>query len=436
MLPTSTRFEVIVVGAGPAGASAALRLARLGRRVLLLERGEEPGAKNMFGGMVPNCPVFDELIPGFWDEAPWERHVVRRVLTIVGEQSSTSLSFESAQYDRPPYAGFTLFRPHFDRWLAVQARLAGATLLRGTLVAGPIMEDRRVVGVRIALPEGELRAPIVIASDGALSFLAHQAGLRAEFKPSQMALGVRALYRLPEQEINERFELSGRQGATCEYLGCTAGVRGGGFIYTQSETLAVGAVFHLDSLTDKRVPPYELLDRFVAHKPVDRLLKGARLIGYSAHLLPEGGYGMVPRLFTGGMMVCGDAAALCYTNGLTQEGVNLAASSGVMAAEVADEALSQGDVSARQLAAYGERLRRSFVLQDMKSFAKAADLMHKDRVFTEYPRLVENVMERIFRSNGQPKDKIARIVREELKGTVPLKSLVSDGLDAGRSLLW
>ena len=111
-------FDVIVVGAGPAGASAALRMAQQGLDVLLLERGEAPGAKNMFGGMMPFFPLAEELIPDFWEKAPWERHVVKRVLHILAETSSTSMAFEAEAFDRPPYNGYTLFRPIFDRWLA------------------------------------------------------------------------------------------------------------------------------------------------------------------------------------------------------------------------------------------------------------------------------------------------------------------------------
>ena len=103
---------------------------------------------------------------------------------------------------------------------------------------------------------------------------------------------------------------------------------------------------HLDSLKERGIPPYELLERFVASPPVAPLLRGARLVEYSAHLLPEAGMRMVPRLSTAGLLVAGDAAGFCYTNGLTQEGMNLAMTSGLIAAQVGAEALAAGDVSA------------------------------------------------------------------------------------------
>ena len=150
--------------------------------------------------------------------------------------------------------------------------------------------------MRIARPDGALEAPVVVLCDGTLSLLAKEAGLHQGFRPEQLALGVRALYRLTEENIDERFGLVGRQGATQEFLGCTEGIRGGGFVYTQTETLAAGLVLHLDSLKQRGLPPYDLLDRFVASPYVAPLLRGARLVEYSAHLLPEGGLKMVPRL--------------------------------------------------------------------------------------------------------------------------------------------
>lgn len=429
-------FDVIVVGAGPAGASAALRMAQQGLAVLLLERGETPGAKNMFGGMMPKCPEVDNLIPDFWEHAPWERHVVKRILNLVTEQSATSMVFETDKPEALPYNGYTLFRPVFDQWLAEQAQRAGATLLCSCLVQDLIRKGKHVTGVKVARPNGDVRAKVVVACDGVLSFLAHQAGLRKEFAPSQMAIGVKALFRLTEEEINRRFNLEQAQGATCEFLGCTEGVRGGGFIYTQTETVTAGIVAHLDSLKQSGIPPYTLFEHFIALTPVQRYLKGAQLVEYSAHLLPEGGYGMIPQLFTDGMLVAGDAAALCYTNGLNQEGMNMAIASGLAAAETVIEAFQKGDFSAKQLRHYEDRLKGHFVLRDMKTFEKAVTWMHTDRLFSAYPQLVNKIMEEIYRSDGRPKKKIGRIGWEALKGTIPVRHIIADLVKGGKALIW
>ena len=114
--------------------------------------------------------------------------------------------------------------------------------------------------------------------------------------------------------------------------------------------MSVGLVVHLDSLKEKGIPPYELLERIIATPPVAPLLRGARLVEYSAHLLPEAGLRMVPRFSDDGLLVVGDAAGLCYTNGLITEGMNLAMTSGLAAARVGAEALADGNVSAGRLA--------------------------------------------------------------------------------------
>ncbi len=429
-------FDAIVVGAGPAGTTAALTLAQKGRRVALLERGESPGSKNMFGGMMAYCPTPERLLPDFWEQAPWERAVTKRVLTVVGEASSTSVTFHADASAERALTGFTLYRPLFDRWYAQQAEKQGVTLLCGCRVAGLLVRDGAVRGVNLGSPGDDLEAPIIIACDGTLSLLAQEAGLHAGFKPSQLALGIRALYRLSEAEIDDRFGLTGRERATHEVLGCTDGIRGGGYVYTQTETLSVGLVMHLDSLKQRGLAPYDLLDRFVASPAVAPLLRGSRLVEYSAHLLPEGGIGMVPRLSTAGLLLAGDAAGLCYTNGLNQEGMNLAMTSGMIAAEVTDEALTAADLSAARLGAYQERLKQSFVLRDMTTFRRAVDFMHHDRLFEAYPRVVGTLMEKIYRSDGQPKQKIGKLGREALRDVLPLRRVIGDLIEGGRAFLW
>jgi electron transfer flavoprotein-quinone oxidoreductase len=427
--------DVIVIGAGPAGVTAALRMAQKGLSVLLLERGTVPGEKNMFGGMLPNCPVVEELLPGFQQEAPLERHIVKRTLCLLSDSAASSFVFESKNLDRLPFSGSTIYRPVFDKWYAQKAREAGVNLLAGCLVDELLTGGNAIHGVRIGPDRAEIKAPVTIVCDGVLSRLAQKAGLRKRPEQDALALGIKALFRLKEETINERFGLVRDQGCSHEFIGCTRGIRGGGFIYTQTETLSAGLVLHLDSLRNSGFAPYDLFEEFLARDTVRRLLKGARLVEYSAHMIPEGGYRKIPRLFADGVLLAGDAAGLCYTNGLNLEGMNLAMASGFHAAETVLDAFQERDFAAQQLAGYQNRLENSFVLRDMKTYEKSMDFMRNDRLFSVYPKVVSTVMECIFQADGNPRKKFGRIGMEAARDTLPLGDLVIDLLKGGRSIL-
>jgi electron transfer flavoprotein-quinone oxidoreductase len=428
-------FDVIIVGAGPAGSLAALKLARAGHSVCLLERGRYPGAKNIFGGLLHNTPVLNELIPDFADRAPLERHVYKKTLAFLTPTSAVSLSFDNEGFDSPPYNGYTVFRPAFDKWLAEEAVKTGAFLLCDCAADDLLRKDGRICGVTVKGREGELRANIVIAADGVLSFMAQKAGLRNNLKIGETGVGVKLLLALPEDTINERFHLVRDQGADISFLGAAGDMRGGGFLYTNRESVSVGLVLHLESLKASGKTPYDALNDFLRHPQVRKLVKGGEPLEYSAHLIPEGGFKAIPPVFTDGFMAVGDAAGLCYTNGINLEGINLAMTSGALAAETAIEALKAGDYGANMLSSYKKRLDRSFVIRDMKTFKNAASMMRLERLYRNYPQVLAAVMEKLYRADGAPRSKLLKLARKEALKQVGLNNLISDGFKIGRSLL-
>jgi electron transfer flavoprotein-quinone oxidoreductase len=428
-------FDVVVVGAGPAGSLAALQLARAGYSVVMVERGNRPGAKNMFGGLLHNTPVLNELLPDFPEKAPLERHVYKKTLAFLTPDAAVALTFENENYDNPPYNGFTVFRPAFDGWLASQAVRAGALLLCDCTAEDVIRENGRIAGVTVKGREGELRGKIVIAADGVLSFIARKAGLRGDFKAEKMGLGVKLLLGLPESEINSRFGLVRDQAADISLLGAAGGMRGGGFLYTQREGVSIGLVVHLDSLKASGKTPYDALSDFSQHPSLQKLVKGGKPLEYSAHLIPEGGFKALPRLYTDGLLVCGDAAGLCYTNGINLEGINLAMTSGALAAETAIQAFRANDFSARMLSLYRKKLENSFVMKDMKTFQNASAMMRSNRLYRTYPRLLADIMEKIYRAGGGPRSRLWSLIRREALKEVGIKNLIADGYRIGRALL-
>jgi electron transfer flavoprotein-quinone oxidoreductase len=428
-------YQAIVVGAGPAGSSAALAMARAGLNVALLERGTFPGEKNMFGGMLHRLPSLETYLPEFWNSAPIERHVTKKAVTFLTDDSSFNVQYESGSFDEPPYNGYTIFRPKFDRWLAGEAVKAGATLINRMTVEDVVMEGDRVVGVSVVGREGTLKAPVIIAADGVLSFVALKAGLRRpKFRPDQMALGVKALFDLPKEVIDDRFGLAGHQGVANEFVGCTDEIRGGACLYTNYDTVSVGIVVHLGSLMKSNKTPYDLLKKFIAHPQLSKLLKGGRLMEYSAHVIPEGGYDMIPELVGNGILVAGDAAAFCNVTGVNLEGINHASHSGILAGETAVEACLTGDFTKNNLDAYRKKLDDSFVLKDLKQHRRAPKMLHNDRIYQAYPKLVCNLMENIYRIDGSPKKNVNRLALQTIGKTVGLKNIIGDTFNAWRAL--
>jgi electron transfer flavoprotein-quinone oxidoreductase len=427
-------YQAIVVGAGPAGSSAALTMARAGLDVALVERGTFAGEKNMFGGVLHRLPCLEEIFPDFWERAPLERHIVKKAVTFMTGDSSFSTLIEAGNFDRAPYNGYTVFRPRFDRWLADEAVKAGATLITSATVDDVVTREGRVAGVSI-LDRGELTAPVVVAADGVLSFTALKAGLRRPtFDPAQMAVGIKALIDMPRELIDDRFGLVRDQGYAGEFVGCTGGVRGGGFLYTNYDSLSVGLVFHLASLRVSGKTPYDLLNAFLEQPQVAKLVRGGRLQEYSAHLIPEGGFEMIPELVGDGILVTGDAAALCNATGVNLEGINLASQSGVLAGQAVIAAHRTGDFSRKGLEEYRRLMNDSYVIKDLKLYRKAPHMLHNDRIYNEYPEMVCSLMEQIYRIDGAPKENISKLLLKTAREKVGLGNLLSDAFGAWRAL--
>lgn len=431
----SKTYQAIVIGAGPAGSSAALTMARAGLDVALVERGSFPGEKNMFGGVLHRLPALEKIFPDFWERAPLERHIIKKGVTFMTGDSSFSTTIEAGNFDKPPYNGYTIFRPRFDRWLADEAVAAGATLITRATVDEVVFKDGRVTGVSIVGRSGQLNAPVVVAADGVLSFTAQKAGLRRPtFDPAQMAVGVKALIDMPREMIDDRFGLVREQGFANEFVGCTEGVRGGGFLYTNYDSLSVGLVFHLASLRTSGKTPYDLLNAFMEQPQMAKMVSGGRLQEYSAHLIPEGGYDMIPELVGDGIIVAGDAAAFCNATGLNLEGINLASQSGVIAGEAVVAAHRDRDFSRSGLSVYKKLLEESYVLKDLKLYRKAPHMLHNNRIYREYPELMCNFMENIYKIDGAPKENITKLFLKSAKEKVGLGNLLADGFSAWRSL--
>ena len=429
------RFEAIVVGGGPAGNAAALTLARGGVHVLQIERGEYAGAKNVQGAIL-YADAVEEMIPEFRDEAPLERHIVEQRMWMLDERSHVGTHYRSEDFNEERPNRYTILRAPFDKWFSATVKKAGALVICETTVIDLIRNaSGRVAGVKTDRDGGEIQADVVILADGVNSLVAQRAGLRREVEPDHVALAVKETHFLPAEVIEQRFNISGDEGVVIEAAGAvTEGMLGTGFIYTNKESLSVGIGCLVSDFVDTGVTPYGLLDRFKQHPSIRRLLEGSEVKEYAAHLIPEGGYKAMPKLFGDGWLIVGDAAQM--VNSLHREGSNMAMSSGRMAAEtVVELRQTSRPMTAKSLRLYREKLDASYVIKDLKKYRDLPGVLHRNKQFvTTYPRLLSRAAQAWIRVDGEDKKAKERaIARSFLKGR-SLRGLVGDAFKIARAV--
>lgn len=411
----SEKFDVIVVGAGPAGTACAYKSAKAGLKVLLIERGEYPGAKNVMGGVLYRHQL-EEIIPEFWKEAPLERPIVEQRAWLLAEDSVVTMGYKGETWGKE-YNNFTVLRAKFDQWFASKAVEAGALLINETVAKECLVENGKVIGVRTDRPDGDLYADVVVLADGVNSLLAKSLGFHKEFKPDQVALTVMEVLNLPKETINERFNLEENQGCTIEVFGdSTKGNLGTAFIYTNKDSINIGVGTTLSSMINAKIRPNDLLEDLKNHPMVRPLIKGAESAEYLAHLIPEGGYNAIPKLAGNGVLVVGDAAQL--VNGIHREGSNLAMKSGTLAAETVIEAKQVGDFSETTLTSYHQKIYDGFIGKDLKKYKDAAHTLETHpQYFKEYIPMLNKAAGSFFTVDGiSKKDKQKQVLQSFTKG--------------------
>ena len=429
-------FDVIVIGAGIAGCVTAYQLARQGRSVVLIERGESPGSKNLSGGVLYSRGI-QKVFPEFLDEAPIERRITRNYVNFLNAESSVGIDYRDNRFADPVNA-VTVLRAKLDAWLAQKCEEAGVLILPAVRVDRVLTEDgatgKRVVGVQA--DTDELRAHVVVAADGVNSFIAREVGLRNKEPLSHLATGVKCVVSLPRETIEARFNLTGNEGAAIAAVGdCTQGVGGGGFVYTNIDSISIGVVVRLDDLTAKRKVVTDVFDHFLAHPFIAPYIEGGEVTEYGCHLVAEGGLDMVGEIAMDGMLVVGDAAGLTLNTGLTVRGMDLAVASAVAAAEAIHSALEQNDTSKSGLAGYRERLFASYAGKDMKTYAKAPGFLELERLYKDYGELFANVLYGAFNLDTEPRRHLLSVARKALmRSPVTMRQLVRDGIAGARAL--
>jgi electron transfer flavoprotein-quinone oxidoreductase len=408
------KFDVIVVGAGLAGLAAAWTLAGEGVEVVVLERGDYPGSKNVSGGRLYLNPV-RELFPGLWDGAPLERAIIREGATLMARNRSFTFHYTGSELRTGPPQSYSVLRSKFDRWFSERVEERGGMILAKTLVSDVVRENGKIAGV-IAGGD-ELRADVVIACDGVLSLIPEKAGLRAPGRAHDNAVGVKELIQLDPSVINDRFQVGDGEGAAHLFVGdVTKGLFGGGFLYTNRDSVSMGFVVSIEDIAKEEaagdIPA--LFESFKARPEIEPLLRGGKTVEYGAHVIPEGGYRSLCPLFGDGILVAGDSAGFALNLGFTVRGMEYALASGCYAAKAVIEAKKAERFDAATLSAYQKLLEDSFVLKDFQTFKDTPRVLSNPHLFGHYPELVGNLLRDLYTVPAGPKSPIFTTLRQHL----------------------
>ncbi|MFB6184146.1 MAG: FAD-dependent oxidoreductase [Haloarculaceae archaeon] len=371
-LDEAEHYEAVVVGAGPGGAAAAATLARNDVETLVLERGVDAGSKNVSGGLIyaeKSAPyTIDDVFPRFRQEAS-EREVTDHYIHNVAGDRVKTLDLGDLHHHDTEWTDSVL-RRKMDSWMAERVheltRETGGGLLTDVRVNGLLRENGRIVGVTCD-EISPITADVVVAADGVNSELARAAGLMDWEEPEEWFQGVKAVAEMPADVIEERFDLAAGEGAAHLFSGdLFEGVRGGGFLYTNEDSLSLGTVFHLDSIAAERAEPHELLNNLLTHPLLANWLgDDYEEIEYSAKLVPDSKKAALDRPYRDRLLVVGDAAGQMQAQGPIIKGMNHAVTAGALAAEAYIEAKSRREADTMGHY-YREKLQTEGVMDKLK----------------------------------------------------------------------
>ncbi len=426
--------EVIIVGAGVSGSAAAIKLAQNGISVVLIDRGMPIGSKNLSGGVLWGNDL-TEILPEWQDNAPIERILVNKKIGFLSDRDATVMDFHFDEWNEKPHPGCSVLRAKFDEWLANQAEKAGAAVLSGITIDKLIVNNGKIVGVKQG--NEELRAPVVIIAEGANPRLLLDHGLtymgkENRYTPSDMMIGIKEVIEIDDKIIEERFNLDETQGIAGEFvLGNIPGkVKAGGFIYTNKNSISLGVVIHLDTLSPD-FPSYQVIEYFKKHPYIARLIRGGEAIEYGSKMIPEFGIKKLPTLSGHGFLVIGDAAGFVFSNGLVIQGMNYGIKSGLLAADTIIRAKKLSDFGSKTLNYYENMLKQSYIMKDLKKFKKVKKMTKKQRLFDTYPLAINDSFKQIMTEKGEPKDNMIKtIIKNFKKSGAGLFTLFKDGIGA------
>jgi electron-transferring-flavoprotein dehydrogenase len=372
--------DVLIVGAGPAGLAAALRLSQLQKQqggealtVAVLEKAREPGA-HILSGAVLDPRSLRELIPDFQGKgAPLATEV--RADRVYFLTRTSAIRFPVTPPPLRNHGHYVISLSHLVKWLATLVEAEGVDLFTGFAGSELLFDGSRVIGVRTGdrgidkhgqrkstYEAGvDIRAKVTILAEGVRGSLTKALDRRLALsrgrQPQVYAIGIKELWEVPAGRIVP--------GTVMHTIGYPLRMEefGGGFIYAMPENrLSVGFVTGLD-YKDPMFDPHVAFQRFKDHRLVRSLLENGQMVRYGAKALPEGGWHAIPRCYADGALIVGDAGG--FLNSLRLKGIHLAFKTGMLAAEAAFEAIRAGDTSAARLRRFEALVEASDVRREL-----------------------------------------------------------------------
>lgn len=275
------KYDVAIVGGGSAGLAALKELSKLGLQAVVLEAGKPVGSKSITGGILYSKSYRDgkvynvEEVYENFGEAPVERKIVGYYLNAVSGNKVYTVDLTKAHEYQTNFA-YSVLMVRLNKWFAEQAEEA-AQKMGGGMVSGVRVNNITWENGKTIVETDELepiQVSAVIAADGVNSEVALMTGARKKFEIESLYQGVKSIVRLPEDIIDERYGLKEGEGVAHLFAGdISRGHNGGGFLYTNTDTLSVGLVYHLDSLVKSPIEPYTLLDNFLTIPQVSNYIK-------------------------------------------------------------------------------------------------------------------------------------------------------------------
>ncbi|MPM46595.1 hypothetical protein SDC9_93300 [bioreactor metagenome] len=360
--------------------------------------------------------------PGLTAKAALERKVVREQIMMLGEASGVTVDYFQQDPSQLTTHGYTVLRASFDDWFATYAEQQGVVLVDGIKVDSLVEKDGVIVGIQAG--DDIVEADVVIAADGVNSLFAEQVGLRRKPLPADVGIGIKETISLPAKTIESRFGLKPGEGAARVIVGGT-GLVGGGFLYTNKESVSLGLVLSPEAVAGQSRKIFEILQDFKMHPAIAPLVGDGETVEFGAHLVPESGWRGVPsKLYRDGFLMIGDAAGFVINTGTTIRGIDLAMVSGVAAARAIISA--QGRKTAVG-PAYMQHLNELNLLPTMKLASGWPEITQNPRMSGTYPSLLNNIMQQLFTADNSTPEKLSKTMLRITRQHVSIGELLADG---------